>query len=102
MVLAINFKQMALYFAFPFGVYALALLYKRHKGSIVKIAMSIIGLLIVFAITTAVIWSPFIYYGTTQDILFRIFPVRRGIFEGKVATFWCMLNHCGLRFLKVN
>lgn len=27
MVLAINFKQMALYFALPFGVYALALLY---------------------------------------------------------------------------
>jgi alpha-1,3-glucosyltransferase len=28
MVLAINFKQMALYFAIPFGVYTLALMYK--------------------------------------------------------------------------
>lgn len=64
MVLAINFKQMALYFALPFGVYALALLYKRHKGSIVKIFISIIGLVAVLVITTAIIWSPFIYKGS--------------------------------------
>ena len=29
MVLAVNFKQMALYFAIPFGVFALAKLYKQ-------------------------------------------------------------------------
>jgi alpha-1,3-glucosyltransferase len=29
MVLAINFKQMALYFALPFGVYALTIVWKR-------------------------------------------------------------------------
>ena len=31
MVLSINFKQMSLYFALPFGVYALALLLQRYK-----------------------------------------------------------------------
>jgi len=33
-----------------------------------------------------------------QQILNRIFPVRRGIFEDKVATFWCVLHN----FWKVN
>lgn len=105
MVLAINFKQMALYFALPFGVYALAKLWQRHQGNLLKVSLSIIGLLVVFALTMTIIWSPFIYHGgekTVHDILYRVFPVRRGIFEGKVATFWCMVNHCGLKFLKVN
>jgi alpha-1,3-glucosyltransferase len=31
MVLAINFKQMALYFALPFGVFALAILIRQEK-----------------------------------------------------------------------
>lgn len=105
MVLAISFKQMALYFAFPFGVYALARLYDRHKGNLVKIGSSIIGLIAVFITTLLAVWSPLIYAGgmaTVNDILYRIFPIRRAIFEGKVATFWCMINHCGLSFLKVN
>lgn len=105
MVMAINFKQMALYFALPFGVFALAKLWSRHQGNYFKIGISIIGLLMIFVLTNLLIWSRFILIGgpeTIQDILFRIFPVRRGIFEGKVATFWCMVNHCGLKFLKVN
>jgi len=105
MVLAISFKQMALYFAFPFGVYALTRLCDRHKGDIVKIGGSIIGLIAVFIATILAVWSPFIYSGgmaTVNDIFYRIFPIRRAIFEGKVATFWCIVNHCGLNFLKVN
>lgn len=105
MVLAINFKQMALYFAFPFGVYALSLLWERHRGNFVSIGLAIIGLLSVFVATNVVIWSPFVMQGgqdTVNDILYRIFPVRRAIFESKVATFWCMVNHCGIRALKVN
>lgn len=96
---------MALYFAFPFGVYALAMLYKRHQGNLLKIGISIAGLLVVFVLTNLTVWGPFIVRGgndTVQDILYRIFPVRRAIFEGKVATFWCMVNHCGLKSLKVN
>jgi len=31
MVLSVNFKQMSLYFALPFGVYALAILLQRYK-----------------------------------------------------------------------
>jgi alpha-1,3-glucosyltransferase len=96
---------MALYFALPFGVYALAKLVNRHKGNYIMIGLSIAGLIAVFIGTLLAVWSPFIYYGgidTVHDILYRIFPVRRGIFEGKVATLWCMVNHCGLSFLKVN
>jgi len=105
MVLSINFKQMSLYFALPFGVYALALLFKRWKGNIVKIITHIGFLIGVFITTIAVVWSPLIFAGGWQaanDILYRIFPIRRGIFESKVATFWCLLNHCGIRYFKVN
>ena len=28
--------------------------------------------------------------------------MRRGIFEGKVATFWCILHHSGIKLFKVN
>ena len=60
MVLAINFKQMALYFALPFGVYALAILVERHKRDYVKVFKSILWLLVVFVATNLLIWSPFI------------------------------------------
>ena len=63
MVLAINFKQMALYFALPFGVYALAILVERHKRDYVKVGGSIFWLLVVFVATNLLIWSPFIWAG---------------------------------------
>jgi len=96
---------MALYFTLPFGVYALALLHQRHSGNFFKIGLGISWLLVIFTLTFGVIWSPFVIRGgisTIEDIVYRIFPVRRGIFEGKVATVWCMLHHSGFKFLKVN
>ena len=40
MVLAVNFKQMALYFALPFAAYALSILWKqaqaKGKGNLIK------------------------------------------------------------------
>ena len=53
-----------------------------------------------FIITNLVLWLPWLI---TDDIKFsleggkevfnRIFPVRRGIFEDKVASFWCVLHY---------
>lgn len=105
MVLSINFKQMSLYFSLPFGVFALATLIKKHKTSTLKICAEIALLITAFVATNLAVWAPFLIQGGTQtfnDIVFRIFPIRRGIFESKVATFWCMLNHCGLKYFKVN
>lgn len=59
MVLAVNFKQMALYFTLPFGVYALAIVQKRSK-SIGSALQQIVTLLFVFVLTNFLIWLPFI------------------------------------------
>jgi alpha-1,3-glucosyltransferase len=113
MVSAVNFKQMALYFGMPFAFMTLGLLLKlasqRFKGDKVKMAgyigLRAIGLIVVFAVTIGVIWFPWIKETVTGDpnlgvasVLARIFPLRRGLFEDKVASFWCVLNN----FVKVH
>jgi len=113
MVSAVNFKQMALYFGMPFAFMTLGLLLKlasqRFKGDKVKMAgyigLRAIGLIVVFAVTIGIIWFPWIKETLTGDpklgvasVLARIFPLRRGLFEDKVASFWCVLNN----FVKVH
>jgi alpha-1,3-glucosyltransferase len=39
-----------------------------------------------------IIWSPWISEKKYQDVLIIIFPLWRGIFEDKVASFWCTLD----------
>ena len=63
MVLSVNFKQMSLYFALPFGVYALALLLQRYKQNVLKTSIHILFLLVVFVLTNVLVWSPFIISG---------------------------------------
>lgn len=89
--MCVNFKQMGMYYSIPFPLFVLKdLIYdwKSYKY--------FIGKLILYAISTGIcfliIWNPWIISGTTKDVFARIFPVWRGIFEDKVATFWCTLN----------
>lgn len=92
--LALNFKQMALYYS---PVFFFALLYKCNQKSnillksfhLLKIGMSVI-------ITFAILWSPFCMYHHPTETCYssllhplkRIFPFSRGIFEDKVANLW--------------
>lgn len=100
---------MALYFAIPFGVFALAQLLnkslKLNKSYGVKffgyIALRVTILLLVFVLSNLIVWYPLIKTDGVKGIenmFARIFPLRRGIFEDKVATFWCVLHN----FYKVN
>ena len=87
-VLALNFKHMTLYFAPPFFFYLLSrnlALFRNPIQSVVRIG--IIGLVVIA--TFAVVWAPFLANGTALNVLTRMFPVSRGIFEDKVANFWC-------------
>lgn len=95
-LLSINFKQMAAYYAFPYVFYCLRHTFKSN--SIIKSFLYFIFYIFVFIATLLVIWSPWILTNTHNDVLKRIFPLWRGIFEDKVATFWCNLNI----FLKIN
>ena len=94
--LCVNFKQMGLYYSIPFPLYALKYIFKNNNilKSIIKIC--IYG--IVTILTLVLIWLPWITTKTYEDVLRRIFPVKRGIFEDKVATFWCSINV----FIKLN
>ena len=91
-VCALNYKQMELYHALPFFFYLLAICArKRTYGA--KLAQLIkIGLTVL--VTFGVIWSPFIVIGkeSVLQVVLRIFPFSRGLFEDKVSNFWCALD----------
>jgi len=95
--LALNFKQMTLYFAPAIFFYLLG----RCGTSGIRMFVSRILKLGVTVITTfSILWAPVIYYGPPDTsyidrlshVLKRVFPFQRGLFEGKVANLWCVLS----------
>lgn len=96
-VLALNYKQMELYHALPFFFYLLSLCFSHESNTIghrfiagVK-QVSILGIIVIA--TFAILWAPWLHsIESTKQLLHRIFPVARGVFEDKVSTVWCVLN----------
>lgn len=92
---------MALYFALPFAIYAFSQLLQRasskYKGQKLKqllyFIFRILILIAIFVLATALIWYPWLSQEGAQSVVTRIFPLRRGLFEDKVASFWCVLNN---------
>ncbi|XP_068445581.1 dolichyl pyrophosphate Man9GlcNAc2 alpha-1,3-glucosyltransferase [Clinocottus analis] len=89
--LALNYKQMELYHALPFFCYLL--------GKSVKLGLMGRGLILLVRIASTVLvtfalcWLPFLSGpGHAMQVVRRIFPVARGLFEDKVANTWCSLN----------
>ncbi|OCT82604.1 hypothetical protein XELAEV_18025133mg [Xenopus laevis] len=88
---ALNYKQMELYHSLPFFCYLL--------GKCLKRGITGRGLFLLFKIGVGVIasfalcWIPFLTE-TEQilQVLRRLFPVGRGLFEDKVANVWCSLS----------
>ncbi|KAF9556756.1 glucosyltransferase [Agrocybe pediades] len=95
-VLSLGFKQMALYYAPAIGSYLIAkCLYLGPTDG----TRLFIRLALVTSITFAVLFlpwlPPFAPITGTRSILqpiIRIFPFARGLFEDKVANFWCASN----------
>ncbi|KAE8914427.1 putative dolichyl pyrophosphate Man9GlcNAc2 alpha-1,3-glucosyltransferase [Phytophthora fragariae] len=93
--LALNFKQMALYYAPVFGVFLLSRCIYRKMCllHLIKLAVAVIA-------TFALMWFPFCAYtsegetclSTMTQVVHRIFPFGRGLFEDKVANFWCIAD----------
>ncbi|KAF6198629.1 hypothetical protein GE061_008381 [Apolygus lucorum] len=92
--LALNYKQMTLYYALPIFAYFLRKCGSEftQKGA-AGVCAKFINLSVTVLLTFAVIWSPFATHtdGVLQ-VLHRLFPIDRGIFEDKVSNFWCVLN----------
>ncbi|CAB4069936.1 ACTR2 [Lepeophtheirus salmonis] len=94
-VCALCYKQMELYHALPFFFYLLGSSLKKESfpmGSLKKLIQ--IGVIVLGSF--ALIWFPFIdpqqEFKSLKQVIFRIFPLARGVFEDKVANFWCSLN----------
>lgn len=89
--LALNFKQMELYHALPIFFYLLAYCHSYKTWLAKIVALTAVG-----STTVAVflgVWIPFLWTDTDPlQVVRRIFPVNRGVFEDYVANFWCALN----------
>uniref|UniRef100_A0A023EWB5 Alpha-1,3-glucosyltransferase n=1 Tax=Aedes albopictus TaxID=7160 RepID=A0A023EWB5_AEDAL len=92
--LALNYKQMELYHALPFFFYLLQWCFRSSKGfdfggGIWKLMK--VGSVVVVAFVA--IWSPWIWsVDSLKQVVHRVFPVARGVFEDKVSNVWCVVN----------
>ncbi|GFR52766.1 hypothetical protein Agub_g15367, partial [Astrephomene gubernaculifera] len=89
--LALNHKQMSLFFAPAFFAHLLGwALHGRGRRGAADRAAAVAQLGATVLASFAVCWAP--YLGSVSQaaqVLARIFPVRRGLFEDYVANWWC-------------
>lgn len=89
-VLSLCFKQMALYyapvvFAYLLGLCVFPRIDIRRLFSIGSVTVA----------TFALMFAPLVLFGGFEQIgqcLIRVFPFARGLWEDKVANFWCATN----------
>uniref|UniRef100_A0A182QLA4 dolichyl-P-Glc:Man9GlcNAc2-PP-dolichol alpha-1,3-glucosyltransferase n=1 Tax=Anopheles farauti TaxID=69004 RepID=A0A182QLA4_9DIPT len=97
--LALNYKQMELYHALPFFFYLLrdcfsekgqkSTALQRLAEGVKKLALLGCTVLLTFA----VLWLPWLdSFDAVGQLVHRIFPVARGVFEDKVSNVWCVVN----------
>uniref|UniRef100_A0A914UQ66 Alpha-1,3-glucosyltransferase n=1 Tax=Plectus sambesii TaxID=2011161 RepID=A0A914UQ66_9BILA len=90
-VCALNYKQMELYHAFPFFFYLLGSCIRSDSlfqglSKLIMVGATVIG-------SFTVLWFPFLRdIDVALQVVRRIFPVNRGLFEDKVANVWCALS----------
>ncbi|KAK3147348.1 hypothetical protein QOZ80_3BG0281250 [Eleusine coracana subsp. coracana] len=83
--LAINHKQMSLYFAPAFFSHLLGKCLRRKYPivEVMKLAFIVLG-------TFAIVWWPFLHSSEAAlQVISRLAPFERGIYEDYVANFWC-------------
>lgn len=93
-VLSLGFKQMALYYAPAIGSYLVAkcvLLGPKDGGKLfIRLGLTTVATFILLFLP----WIPPFASSPSAilDPVSRIFPFARGLFEDKVANFWCASN----------
>ena len=96
--LALSFKQTTLYYAPAVFFYLLGRCFAL--GSTRRRVTAVLYLGLTVLLCFAALWWPFVYYGPVDtsyrdraiQVLQRIFPLQRGLFEGKVSNVWCALS----------
>lgn len=91
-VLALGFKQMALYYAPAIAAYLLGLCVFPviDLTRFLLLALTVLGTFTALVLPLILLSGPSISY--LLQVLHRIFPFARGLFEDKVANFWCVTN----------
>eukprot|EP00884_Botryococcus_braunii_P008812 jgi/Botrbrau1/17932/Bobra.50_1s0032.2 len=86
--LALNHKQMAMYYAPAFFAHLLGTCLQR-RGLPAKVwGVARLGLVVIS--TFIIVWSPWLRSPELAwGLLSRLVPVRRGLYEDYVANFWC-------------
>ncbi|KAJ8750081.1 hypothetical protein K2173_013996 [Erythroxylum novogranatense] len=83
--LSLNHKQMSAYFAPAFFSHLLGKCLRRNKP---LIEVSKLGLMVLG--TFSVVWWPYLHSkDAILEVLLRLAPFDRGIYEDYVANFWC-------------
>ncbi|KAF4524271.1 hypothetical protein B566_EDAN012034 [Ephemera danica] len=88
--LALNYKQIALYHALPFFCYLLGQCWRQPSWSGCARKLTVIATSVI--LTFLVVWFPFLNSKDAMQVLHRVFPVARGLYEDKVASFWCAIS----------
>ncbi|RDB17831.1 Dolichyl pyrophosphate Man9GlcNAc2 alpha-1,3-glucosyltransferase [Hypsizygus marmoreus] len=92
-VLSLGFKQMSLYYAPAIGSYLLAkcIYLGPSQGGILFLRLALVTLTTLLLLFLPFL-PPFAPLPAILDPISRIFPFARGLFEDKVANFWCASN----------
>lgn len=89
--LSLNFKQMSLYYSPAFFFYLLGKNIDRKRLGYSLFRIILIGLVVIG--TFVLCWLPFLFnIDNAIVVLNRLFPVHRGLYEDKVANFWCSIS----------
>lgn len=93
-VFALNYKQMELYHALPIFFYLLANSFRQSKTNVTTGLKEVAALGVIVIMLFIVLWWPWLNLSIadTMQVVHRIFPLARGVFEDKVSNVWCILN----------
>lgn len=89
--LALNYKQMSLYYALPMFFYLLGrcLSARNLLLKLTKFTALGVSVLLIFGL----LWLPYLSSSASAlQVVRRIFPLNRGIYEDKVANFWYCIS----------
>lgn len=85
---SLGFKQMALYYSPAIFAFLLGRCFSEKNGIVLFVKL---GLTVV--VTFGIMFSPWLKsLDDIQQVIIRVFPVARGLYEDKVANVWCAIN----------
>lgn len=92
--LALTYKQMELYHALPFFFFHLGECNRVwKKNGMFKSFLKLLSIGTTVIITLLIICFPFVTnFSQSMQLIKRLFPLARGVFEDKVANIWCLVN----------